>query len=88
MSVKLILVIEANNETRIFLEDTLRDEGYPVLSSANSKQANKILNDFPVMPDLIIADIYETFPEGLKIPLLFSSKRRTKYSGTERAREP
>lgn len=56
MKTNLILIVEDSNEIRITLEDLLRNENFPVLSARNGKQALQILENFPVLPDLIILD--------------------------------
>lgn len=72
MKIELVFIIEANNDTRFFLEDSLRNEGYPVLSATNTKQAIKILGEFPLSPNIIIADNLALLPGYQDIPLIIT----------------
>jgi DNA-binding response OmpR family regulator len=66
MKKPLILIIEDDNEIRFTLEDRLREENFPVLSAGNGKQGLQILENFPILPDVIVMDLYMPIMNGFE----------------------
>lgn len=75
---KLILIIEDENELRFDLEDKLRELNYPVLSVGNGKQGIHILDSFPVLPQVILLDSQMPIMNGREFANLKNAT--TRYS--------
>ena len=73
---KTILIVDDDFEDVLMLEETLRDEGYEVVSLLDSEKAIRKARE--LRPDLIILD--EVMPKmfGSEIGLLLSEDSRTK----------
>ncbi len=73
---KMILIVEDNDELRIYLKNFLLT-GYKVLSAKNGKQAIEIALE--VIPDLIISDILMPGMDGLELTSQIRNNPKTNH---------
>ena len=66
-STGLILIAEDNFAMRECLKETLKMEGYEVITAANGLEALDILDQLDEMPDLILTDILMKPVDGMEL---------------------